>query len=156
MPLEIIPFNKKYSRDFYNLNIEWLKKHFYVEPYDNEVLSKPEKYIVEKGGYIFFAILNKKIVGTFALLPLPEQNAFELTKMAVSPEYRGQKIGQKLIDYCIAFAEAKKFNRLLLYSSRKLENAIYLYRKFGFIEIEVEANCPYKRCDIKMEYYLNK
>ena len=156
MNLEIIPFNKKYTRDFYNLNIEWLTKYFYVEPYDEEVLSKPEQYIIKKGGYIFLARLNKQVVGTFALMPLPEQNAFELTKMAVSPEYRGQKIGQKLLEHCIDFAKAEQFNRLLLYSSRKLENAIYLYRKFGFIEIEVEANCPYKRCDIKMEYFLEK
>ena len=85
-------------------------------------------------------------------MPLPKQDAFELTKMAVSPEFRGQKIGQKLLEHCIAFARTEQFNRLLLYSSRKLENAIYLYRKFVFAEIEVEDNCPYKRCDIKMEY----
>lgn len=152
MHLEIIPFDKKYSRDFYNLNIEWLQTFFYVEPYDEEVLSYPEKYIINKGGYIFFAILDNIIVGTYALMPLPKQDAFELTKMAVSPEFRGQKIGQKLLEHCIAFARTEQFNRLLLYSSRKLENAIYLYRKFGFAEIEVEDNCPYKRCDIKMEY----
>ncbi|WP_290700213.1 GNAT family N-acetyltransferase [Lacinutrix sp.] len=152
MPLEIIPFKNKYSQDFYNLNTEWLKTFFYVEPFDEEVLSNPEKYITKKGGYIFFAELNNQIVGTYALMPLPKQNAFELTKMAVSPDYRGQKIGQKLLEHCITFAKTEAFNRLLLYSSTKLENAIYLYRKFGFIEIEVEDNCPYKRCDIKMEY----
>ncbi|MDG1715609.1 GNAT family N-acetyltransferase [Lacinutrix sp.] len=152
MHLEIIPFDKKYSRDFYNLNIELLQTFFYVEPYDEEVLSYPEKYIINKGGYIFFATLDNIIVGTYALMPLPKQDAFEHTKMAVSPEFRGQKIGQKLLEHCIAFARTEQFNRLLLYSSRKLENAIYLYRKFGFAEIEVEDNCPYKRCDIKMEY----
>lgn len=153
MSLEIIPFDKKYSQDFYKLNVEWLKTFFYVEAYDEEVLSKPEKYIIKKGGYIFFAKLNNTIVGTYALMPLPKQDAFELTKMAVSPDYRGQKIGQKLLEHCITFSKIKQFNKLLLYSSRKLENAIYLYRKFGFIEIEVEKNCPYKRCDIKMLLY---
>ena len=54
MHLEIIPFDKKYSRDFYNLNIELLQTFFYVEPYDEEVLSYPEKYIINKGGYIFY------------------------------------------------------------------------------------------------------
>jgi ribosomal protein S18 acetylase RimI-like enzyme len=153
MTIEIIPFDNKYSRDFYKLNIEWLTKYFYVEPFDEEVLSKPEVYIINKGGYIFFAKINETIVGTYALMPLPKQDAFELTKMAVSPEFRGLKIGQKLLEHCIAFAKAEQFNRLLLYSSTTLENAIYLYRKFGFVEIEVEDNCPYKRCDIKMEYF---
>ena len=154
MQVNIIPFTIEYSKDFYKLNIEWLKTSFYVEPYDEEVLSNPEKYIIDKRGFIFFAKLNNVIVGTYALMPLPKQDAFELTKMAVSPEYRGQKIGQKLLEHCITYAKTEQFNRLLLYSSRKLENAIYLYRKFGFVEIDVEDNCPYERCDIKMECFL--
>lgn len=156
MTLDITPFDSKYSKDFYNLNIEWLEAFFEVEPFDREVLSNPEKYIIDKGGSVFFAKIDNTIVGTYALMPLPKQDAFELTKMAVSPEHRGLKIGQQLLDHCITYAKTEQFNRLLLYSSRKLENAIYLYRKFGFVEIEVEDNCPYKRCDIKMEYFLNK
>ncbi|MBQ0788356.1 MAG: GNAT family N-acetyltransferase [Oceanihabitans sp.] len=150
--LEIIDFKTKYSKDFYNLNIEWLKKYFVVEPYDKEVLSKPDKYIIAKGGYIFFAKLNNEIVGTVALMPIQEKGTFELTKMAVSPEHRGFKIGQKLMQHCLDFAKEQEFKRLLLYSSRKLENAIYIYRKFGFIEVPVEPNSPYQRSDIKMEY----
>jgi DNA-binding MarR family transcriptional regulator/N-acetylglutamate synthase-like GNAT family acetyltransferase len=149
--LKIVAFKKEYSKDFYNLNIEWLKTYFYVEPYDEEVLSNPQKYIIDKGGYIFFAKLDGNIIGTVALMPMSEKKVFELTKMAVSPKHRGNKIGQQLMQYCIDFSKKEKFNKLVLYSSRKLENAIYIYRKYGFIEIPVEANCIYKRCDIKME-----
>ncbi|WP_452231233.1 bifunctional helix-turn-helix transcriptional regulator/GNAT family N-acetyltransferase [Lacinutrix sp. MEBiC02404] len=152
--LEIIAFKNKYASDFYTLNMEWLKKYFEVEPYDKKVLSEPENYIINKGGYIFFAKLNDEIVGTVALMPIQEKGTFELTKMAVSPEHRGFKIGQKLMQHCLDFAKEQEFKRLLLYSSRKLENAIYIYRKFGFIEVPVEANCVYERCDIKMEYPL--
>ena len=53
--VEIISFNKKYAQDFYDLNVEWLKKYFYVEPYDEKILSNPKKYIIDLGGYIFFA-----------------------------------------------------------------------------------------------------
>ena len=76
--------------------------------------------------------------------------SFELTKMAVAPNQRGKKIGQKLMQYCIDFAKENNFDRLLLYSNTKLENAIYIYRKFGFIEIPVEKDSPYDRSDIKM------
>ncbi len=155
MSLEIIPFDKKYSNRFYDLNIEWLKTYFYVEPFDEEVLSKPENYIINKGGYIFFAKLENEIVGTVALMPLKNEEGFELTKMAVSPNHRGHKIGQQLMQYCIEFAKTEKFKRLLLYSNTILENAIYIYRKFGFIEIPVEENSPYKRSNIKMEYPIN-
>ena len=154
MLVEIVPFSLEYSKNFYNLNIEWLKTFFYVEPYDEEVLSKPKKYIIDKGGYIFFSKLNNEIVGTVALMPMNIENTFELTKMAVSPEHRGHKIGQKLMQKCIDFALERDFESLIIYSSRKLENAIYIYRKYGFIEIPVEPDCHYERCDIKMELKL--
>ena len=41
------------------------------------------------------------IVGTVALIPVAKDKCFELTKMAVSPEYRGNKIGQIILKNCI-------------------------------------------------------
>ncbi len=149
--LEIIPFEKQYAKYFYELNVEWLKKFFYVEPYDEEVLSKPEQYIINKGGHLFFAKLNNQIVGTVALMPIGDKGLFELTKMAVSPRHRGFKIGQHLMQYCIDFAKSIGLPKLILYSNTKLENAIYIYRKYGFIELPLEPNTPYIRCNIKME-----
>jgi len=126
--LKIIPFKNDYASDFYELNIEWLKTYFYVEPFDEEVLSKPEIYIINKGGFIFFTKLNDTIVGTVALMPTQKNNIFELTKMAVSPNYRGYKIGQQLMQHCIDFAKSNNFKGLMLYSNTKLENAIYIYK----------------------------
>ena len=150
MAIKIINYQTQYAKDFYNLNIEWLKTFFYVEAYDEDVLSHPDKYIIKKGGFIFFALKDEKVVGTAALMPTTTFGILELTKMAVLPEERGQKIGQQLLQHCIDFGKTKNLKGLLLYSSRKLENAIYLYRKYGFVEISVEENCPYERCDIKM------
>ena len=151
MEIKIIMFDELYVKDFYNLNIEWLKTFFYVEEFDEEVLSKPQDYIINKGGYIFFAKLKDTIVGTIALMPTQDKTVFELTKMAVSPKHRGLKIGQLLMHYCIDFSNQNHFKALILYSNTLLENAIYIYKKYGFIEIPVEKNCPYKRCNIKME-----
>lgn len=148
---KIIPFKRENTIDFYRLNIEWLKTYFAVEPYDEEVLSKPNQYIINQGGFIFLVEKKSKIIGTVALMPAKEGDLFELTKMAISPEYRGLKIGQQLLDFTMEFVKRKGHKSLILYSSRKLENAIYIYRKKGFVEIPVEPDCPYKRCDIKME-----
>ncbi|MCB0427308.1 MAG: GNAT family N-acetyltransferase [Mangrovimonas sp.] len=144
-------YQSSLSRHFYDLNIEWLKTYFYVEPFDEEVLSKPEKYIINKGGLIFFAFLGNDVIGTVALMPTLEPNTYELTKMAVSPNYRGYKIGQKLMQHCINFAKKNEYKTLLLYSNTKLENAIYIYKKYGFIELPLEVNSPYKRSNIKMK-----
>ena len=149
--VEIVHFQKAYSQAFYDLNIEWLKTYFYVEPYDEEVLSNPDKYIIDKGGHIFFSKLGNAVVGTVALMPTDREGIFELTKMAVSPEHRGHKIGQKLMQYCIDFAKKEQYKALMLYSNTKLENAIYIYRKYGFVEMPQEPEAPYKRSNIKME-----
>ena len=151
MPINIIPFVSSYASHFYDLNIEWLQTYFYVEPFDEEVLSKPEQYIINKGGHIFFAKENDTILGTVALMPTKNPLVFELTKMAVLPNQRGKNIGQKLMQYSIDFAKQNNFKGLILYSNTKLENAIYIYRKYGFIVIPVEENSPYKRSNIKME-----
>ncbi|MDB9754819.1 GNAT family N-acetyltransferase [Winogradskyella sp.] len=150
MVTKIINYNKKYAKHFYNLNIEWLNTFFYVEAYDEEVLSAPDKHIINKGGYIFFALKDNVIVGTVALMPTENKGVLELTKMAVLPCERGQKIGQQLLQYCIDFGKAQNLKALLLYSNTKLENAIYLYRKYGFIELELQKDNPYQRADIKM------
>ncbi|HPF96021.1 MAG TPA: GNAT family N-acetyltransferase [Mangrovimonas sp.] len=151
MEVTITNYQSSLSRHFYDLNIEWLKTYFYVEPFDEEVLSKPEKYIINKGGLIFFAFLGNDVIGTVALMPTLEPNTYELTKMAVSPNYRGYKIGQKLMQHCINFAKKNEYKTLLLYSNTKLENAIYIYKKYGFIELPLEVNSPYKRSNIKMK-----
>ena len=151
MEVTITNYQSSLSRHFYDLNIEWLKTYFYVEPFDEEVLSKPEKYIINKGGLIFFAFLGNDVIGTVALMPTLEPDTYELTKMAVSPNYPGYKIGQKLMQHCINFAKKNEYKTLLLYSNTKLENAIYIYKKYGFIELPLEVNSPYKRSNIKMK-----
>ena len=146
---EIINFQSQYAHHFYELNVEWLKAYFYVEPYDEKVLSNPQKYILDTGGFIFFAMHGKEIVGTVAFIR--QKDFYELSKMAVAPSYRGFKIGQQLMDHCIAFAKEQDWKSITLYSHRSLEAAITLYKKVGFEEIELETDSHYERSDIKMK-----
>ncbi len=148
--MEIIDFDPQYAAYFYDLNIEWLKKYFIVEPYDEKVLSNPEEYIISKGGHILFAKVDGEIAGTAALINRGEEG-FELSKMAVAPKFQGQKIGLKLIYACIYKAITLNTDRLFLDSNRKLAPALSLYKKVGFKEIPVPADTPYERCDIRME-----
>lgn len=153
MQIEFDTFKPKYSKDFTRLNLDWLETYFYVEPHDAEVLHKAYEYIINPGGHILVAKINDKVVGVVALMPVND-SVYELTKMAVDKAYRGQQVGQKLMQYCLEYARNKKIDTLILYSNRKLENAIYIYRKFGFIEQQLEQNNPYARADIKMSLKL--
>ncbi|MBP2832557.1 GNAT family N-acetyltransferase [Aquimarina sp. U1-2] len=152
-PIEIIPFEPKYANDFAQLNITWLEKFFVVEPVDKILLEQCKETVVDQGGYIFFAKINEDIVGTFALIPVTD-TIYELGKMAVSPKYQGHKIGQQLLQFCIQFSTEQGWHKLILYSNRILENAIYIYRKYGFKEIPMEKDPLYKRSNIKMEHLL--
>jgi len=146
--IKIISFREDLTNQFRDLNLEWLEKFFFVEDHDKEVLLHAKKHIIDKGGYIFFALYNNKVVGTVALMN--EKEGFELSKMAVLPKYQGLKIGQKLMKYCIEFAKTNGWGKLLLYSNTVLENANYIYKKYGFKEVELEADSPYLRSNIKM------
>ncbi|WP_373059043.1 GNAT family N-acetyltransferase [Zunongwangia sp. H14] len=152
--MEILSYSSEYANAFKELNLEWLNKYFWVEPHDEEVLGNPERYIINPGGSIFFVKEQDIIIATVALMKIKE-GVFELTKMAVSPLYQGKKTGQKLLEHCIAFAKKKGWDHLIIYSNRKLENAVYIYKKFGFREIPIEKNNPYARGDIKMKLNLS-
>lgn len=152
--MQIIPFQAQYAKDFKDLNLAWLKKYFWVETHDEEVLGDPDQYILSPGGNIFFVKDEEKIIGTLALMKM-EEGVFELTKMAVTPEYQGKNIGQKLMEHTLDFARKQGWKRLIIYSNRKLENAIYIYKKYGFTEIPIESNNPYARGDIKLKLELS-
>ena len=96
MTVEIVPFQDKYSNYFYDLNYDWLNEYFYVEDYDEKVLRNCKEEIIDKGGHIFFAIFKSQVVGTMALIPRKE-GIYELNKMAVKKDLRGNGIGLSLI-----------------------------------------------------------
>ena len=151
MNLQIKKFTPVLAPKFAELNVAWLEKYFRVEPHDKQVLYHCEEEIIDKGGKIFFVELEGNIVGTFALLKLTP-DTLELTKMAVDEAWRGKKIGQFMLTYFQQYAREHAEYEYVLYSNRFLENAIYLYRKFGFNEVPLEENPPYERADIKMIY----
>lgn len=153
MKVEIIPFKEKYSKFFYDLNYDWLIEFFYVESYDEKILKNCKEEILDKGGSIFFAIYNENIVGTMALLN-NGNGVYELNKMAVRKDLRGNGIGNQLIKFIINYSLKKNYKSILLYSNKVLKNSIHLYKKFGFKELE-NINPPYKRSDIKMELILS-
>ena len=146
--IDIIPFEPQYAAHFYALNVAWLKKYFYVEPYDEKILRNPKAYILKNGGFIFFAKSNAEIVGTVALIN--QGDFFELSKMAVRPACQGKKIGFQLMEHCIAFARKQQWKSITLYSHRSLVAAIYLYKKIGFKEVALEEDVHYERANIKM------
>ncbi|TQV75452.1 GNAT family N-acetyltransferase [Aliikangiella marina] len=149
--VEIIHFEKRYAKDFYRLNKEWLDKYFYLESMDHEVLSNPESQIIEKGGFILLARIGEDIIGAAALTS-NQSNQLELSKICVEAGYQGLGIGEKLARAAINQYQATDFSGLYLESNRKLLPALNLYFKLGFREKPFPAQIvPHARADIYME-----
>jgi N-acetylglutamate synthase-like GNAT family acetyltransferase len=141
---------------FRTLNEEWITRYFALEEKDIETLGDPENTILRKGGQIFMVHLNAKPVGCVALIPIGG-GVFELSKMAVSPECRGQGIGRRLIEFTIGQARMLGASSLFLGSSTKLPSAIHLYESVGFRHVRPESlpPVPYTRANIFMRLSLD-
>ena len=149
--LEIIEFEDEYSKIFADLNYEWIGHFFKIEPIDRKYLDNPKEMILDKGGSVLLAKYGKDIVGTICLVKM-DNDVYELAKMSVSPSLRGKKIGHKLMDACMDKAKILGAKMILILSNRKLKNAIYLYQKYGFLDVGSEDD-DYDRCDIRMELH---
>lgn len=150
--VEIISYLDSYQPDFRALNLEWLDRYNLTESHDLAVLDDPGSTILDKGGYIWLAISNNKLVGSAALIKEHEAE-YELAKMAVASPYRGRGISKLLIETCLSKAKEIGAKKLSLFSNHQLLTALKLYEKYGFYYVELE-NSPFETADIKMELIL--
>lgn len=151
--LTIVPYESHFAENFKELNLAWINAYFVVEEKDIELLENCESSIIDKGGFIFIGLWDKVPVSCYALLR-KSPSAYELSKMAVNKPHQGLQIGQQMLGHAIEFGRKQKWNSIHLYSSTKLDTALYIYKKFGFKEVALEKNLNYLRSDIKMELIL--
>ena len=154
--VEIIDYVPQYKSCFKSLNLEWLEKYFSIEDRDRQILDNPNREILRKGGFIIFARLEGKIVGTAALIR-HEEGLSELAKMAVTASDRGKQVGRKLAHAIIDRARKEGAAEIFLHTSRILTEANSLYRSLGFEEIADAPRLPgYRRPTITMTLKLRQ
>jgi putative acetyltransferase len=140
---------------FRTLNEEWIARHFSLEAPDIETLGDPETTILRKGGSIFMVYADSLPVGCVALIPLG-QGVYELSKMAVSPQFRGRGLGRRLLLHAIAQARLLGATSLFLGSNTRLADAVHLYESVGFRHVppaSLPPN-PYTRANVFMQMSL--
>jgi len=154
MPMSIETYRPEHAQAFAELNRAWLVENDLLEPLDEQQLRNPEGEILTPGGQIFVAIRGDQVLGTCAAIP-HGPGVFELAKLAVSPDARGQGLGRKLVDACLAFARERKAHRLVLVSNTRLRPALRLYETFGFQHRTPPSPLPYSTADVYMELDLD-
>ncbi len=150
--VRIVDYISRYAKAFRTLNENWITTYFKLEEADRRALNDPEGTVLQAGGFILVAIIDGKPIGTCALLPHGEA-CFQLAKMAVAHEARGKGIGWLLGEAAINKAQVAGARKVYLESNTRLEPAINLYRRLGFIEI-AGGPSSYERCNIQMELAL--
>lgn len=151
--MKIVENEKKYLKDFIQLNKEWIQKYFEIEQIDIELAENPYR-IIEEGGYIFSIIDDDKVIGVCALIN-NENGIYELARMAVSDQYQGKGYGSLLIETCLKKLKDINAKKVHLVSNTKLETAISLYQKYGFNTVSIGQHPIYKRANIEMERYIS-
>jgi putative acetyltransferase len=157
MNVAIREFRTGDERAFRELNEAWIAAYFTIEAKDREVLNNPQRYILQTGGHIYFAVdsATGKTLGCCALIAM-EAGVFEVAKMTVSEEWRGHGLGRKLLRGVIKEARKLGATRLYLETNHSLTNAIELYRSEGFRHLLPKdvTPSPYARADVFMEQHL--
>jgi putative acetyltransferase len=154
-PVEFRPFEPGDEAAFRELNEAWIAGHFVVEEKDWEVLNDPVGHILQAGGAIFMAMQEGVAIGTCALLAMAD-GSFEVAKMTVAAECRGQGIGKRLLAHVIEHARATGAARLYLETNSSLHSAVHVYESLGFRHLPAERvkPSPYARANVYMELIL--
>jgi GNAT superfamily N-acetyltransferase len=150
--VEIREYEDRFAEAFRSMNLEWLDKYGLTESHDLQVLDDPRGTIINRGGFIFLAMQGEVPVGSAALMKEGE-NHFELAKMSVVPDFRGQGISKLLMEQCIRKARELNVWQLFLFSNHQLTSAIQLYEGFGFRHVPV-VDSPFETADVRMELVL--
>jgi len=147
--MEIHENNKEHLNDFIKLNEEWISKYFSLEEADEKLAANPYR-VIENNGYIFSLAEENQVIGVCALFN-EGNGVFEIARMAVSPAHQGKGLGNTLIQTCISKAVKINAKKIYLVSNTKLQAAIGLYKKHGFVTVQTGQHPVYSRANIIME-----
>ena len=151
--VEVVEFARQYLPDFKSLNYQWIDKYFKREKKDVEMVENAEREIIAPGGQIFFALLDSQVVGTGAAVKL-SATEYEIAKMGVREEIRGQGIGKKILLAAEQWIRRQGGQRIVLLTNSILKPATTLYRHCGYKIIHEGSHPDYERCNLIFEKHI--
>ena len=115
---------------------------------DIDLTAQPDLLDIEKnydgsGGAFWGAKLNGELIGTIALIAVPEHQSAAIRKMFVKKEFRGKDLGvaQALLKTLLAYCEDNNLNEVYLGTKDILQAACRFYERNGFKPVAME-NLP--------------
>ena len=99
--------------------------------FDDELTDPLKKYGVPNGA-LFLAYYNYEAVACIALQPLSDGSC-EMKRLYVKPAFRKYKIGNALVQQLLSTAKILGYTKIKLDTLERLQPAINLYKKHGFV-----------------------
>lgn len=115
-------------------------KYLELQNYDQELEHLEQKY-GEPGGRLYLAYVDGALAGCIALRRI-DDDACELKRLYVRPAFRSRHLGRALVELDIREARAAGYSHILMDTLPFLRDAIALYHKLGFYEIEPYNDSP--------------
>jgi len=122
------------ARELFAEYASWVEISLCFQNFDQEVAELPGAY-APPSGRLFLAVAGQQIMGCVALRKIGDGTG-EMKRLYVRPEFRGRGLGRTLTEKLILEAKQIGYARLRLDTlPGKMDQAIAMYRSFGFQEI---------------------
>lgn len=103
------------------------------QDFSKELETISQQYHSPQGGLILVS-QGVAYIGCAGIRKL-EHNIAELKRMYINPDYRGLKIGTRLLERSVGLAKQLGYTKIRLDTLAAMVQAQALYRSFGFYEI---------------------
>ena len=116
------------------------QEYLTIQNYDEELNHLENKYGLPNGR-LYLAYYDNELAGCIGLKKIDDENC-EMKRLYVRPKFRGKHIGDFLVKNIIKDAKEIGYSYMLLDTLPFLQNAIHMYKKYGFYEISSYNNSP--------------
>ncbi len=122
------------TRELFAEYASWIEISLCFQNFDKEVAELPGAY-APPSGRLFLAVDGDQVMGCVALRKIGD-GVGEMKRLYVRPAFRGRGLGRTLTEKLIAEAKQIGYASLRLDTlPGKMDEAIAMYRSFGFQEI---------------------
>ncbi|MEP6636371.1 MAG: GNAT family N-acetyltransferase [Acidobacteriota bacterium] len=129
------------ARELFEEYVTWLGINLCFQNYDKELAELPGDY-APPHGRLLLTLVDGVVAGCVALRSLGNGNC-EMKRLFVRPGFRGQRLGWELVESILEEAREIGYERIRLDTlPGKMDQAIAMYRSFGFHEIEPYYHNP--------------
>lgn len=123
-----------WHRERHTEDLELIDAYFDAGAFESELAHLPE-YYGPPAGDLLLARCDGETAGCVALRRL-DADSCEMKRMFVYPHWQGHGLGRTLGEAIVAAAQSSGYRVMRLDTSFRQAEALQLYRKLGFHEIE--------------------